>query len=259
MFVEKQIDAVLFDIDGVLEFQGKPYPGAIELITELRNRSVPIRVISNSTLKSRNSAASKLRQRGFDVEEEEVITASYATAQYLSSVDARSCWILLTREGLDEFSRFVHNDTDPEYVVVGDYREKFTFETLNKAARCIVNGSKLVVMIPEMIDNSMGGLELTVGAYGRMLEEACKVKAVYIGKPSHFMFDAILSTLPEIPRQRVLMVGDKVSTDILGAKNAGLQSALVKTGEYRDSDLDSGIDPDYVLDSVAEVGSIIWQ
>lgn len=46
------------------------------------------------------------------------------------------------------------------------------------------------------------------------------------------------------------MVGDKVSTDILGAQRAGIQSALIKAGEYRDGDLDGEVRPDYVFDSI---------
>ena len=93
---------VLFDIDGVLEYQGRVYPGAIELVRGLRARGTTIRILSNSTLKSRRTAAQKLRARGFPVEDEEVITASWATARYLSVRDPRSCWVMLKGDGLEE-------------------------------------------------------------------------------------------------------------------------------------------------------------
>jgi ribonucleotide monophosphatase NagD (HAD superfamily) len=48
------------------------------------------------------------------------------------------------------------------------------------------------------------------------------------------------------------MVGDKMATDILGAKKAGIPSALVKTGEFKDADLDCDLKPDYILDSIKD-------
>jgi len=114
----------------------------------------------------------------------------------------------------------------------------------------------LIVMIPEIIDNSMGELELTVGAYGKMLEEAANIKATYIGKPNRYVFKIALNTMEATERNKILMVGDKLSTDISGARNVGLKTALVKTGEFRESDLESPVTPDYIFDSVCEVGEL---
>ncbi len=80
---------VIFDIDGILEFQGKVYPGAIELIDRLRAKGLVIRILSNSTLKSREFCAEKLVKMGFSIFKEEVITASYATARYLKRLNPK--------------------------------------------------------------------------------------------------------------------------------------------------------------------------
>ena len=53
------------------------------------------------------------------------------------------------------------------------------------------------------------------------------------------------------------MVANKSSTDISGARNVGLKTALVKTGEFREGDLESPITPDYVFDSVREIGEFL--
>ena len=163
---------------------------------------------------------------------------------------------MLKREGLDEFRDFHHDSENPEYIVLGDFREDFNFPNLNKALRLLSRGAKLIVMIPEIIDNSMGELELTVGAYGKMLEEAANIKATYIGKPNRYVFEIALNTMETTERNRILMVGDKLSTDILGARNVGLKTVLVKTGEFRESDLESPVTPDYIFDSVREVGEL---
>lgn len=245
-------EGVIFDIDGVLEFQGKVYPGAIELLDFLRSSGITLRILSNSTLKSRRSCTAKLRAKGFNIYESEVVTASFATARYLKTLKPKSCWVMLKREGREEFKDFRHDHENPEYIIMGDYREDFSFQNMNKALALLLKGAKLIVMITELVDNSMGGVELTVGAYGKMLEDAAGIKATFIGKPNKYIFEEALKTM-DIKRSKILMVGDKIYTDVIGAQNMGIQAVLVKTGEFRDRDLDCNIEPDYILSSVREI------
>lgn len=246
------IQAVIFDIDGVLEFQGKVYAGAIETVNTLRQRGISLRFLTNSTLKSRVSAAEKLRRKGFQIVDEEVITASHATAVYLRQIKARSIWLMLEREGREEFSDFVHDSENPEYVVVGDYRDNLNFANMNKALRLLLKGAQLIGMTPEELDTSMGEPELNVGAWAKMLEHASGVTAVYIGKPSIFVFEMTLRTLAQ-PKQAVIMVGDRVSSDVAGAKHAGLRSVLLRTGEFDPRHLDGSVQPDYIFDSIQDL------
>ena len=248
---------VIFDIDGVLEFQGEAYPKAVELLETLRKKGVAIRILSNSTLKSRKVCTEKLNRHGFGVTEAEVITASWATAHYLRNLKPKSCWVMLKGKGIEEFKEFKIDDQAPEYIVLGDYREEFRFENLNKALKLLLQGAKLIVMIPEKIDHSLGEVELTVGAYGQMLEDAAGIKATYIGKPSAYMFDIAIDSIG-IDRSQVLMVGDRVSTDIAGARRAGIPSVLVKTGEFKPGDLEGDIQPDFMVDAVGDITAFIW-
>ena len=250
--MKEKFQGIIFDIDGVLVFQGKVYPGAAEVLDFLREKGIAIRILSNSTLKSRRSCAEKLNNVGFNVYESEVITASFATAKYLKALNPRSCWVMLKGEGLEEFNAFNHDTEDPEYIVMGDFREGFTFRNMNKVLKLLQNGSKLIVMITEIVDNSMGEVELTVGAYGKMLEEGANVKATYIGKPNRYVFEMALKTM-DIEKGKALMVGGKITTDVVGAKKAGIRSVLVKTGEFKERDLDCDIKPDYIFDSIQDI------
>ncbi len=247
---------VIFDIDGVLEYQGKVYPGALETLQSLRDSEIPLRFLTNSTLKSRASAAAKLRLRGFQVEDAEVITASYAAAVYLREQRIQSVWVLLEREGLDEFREWTPNLENPDYIVIGDNRSRFNFDTLNHALRLLAHGSRLIGMISELIDSSLGELELNVGSWVRMLEEASGKQAVYIGKPSPYVFNLALRGLG-LPREEVLMVGDRVSSDVVGARGVGLRSALVRTGEFRPEHLLGDAQPDHIIDSIRDVACLV--
>ncbi|HPB47781.1 MAG TPA: HAD-IIA family hydrolase [Exilispira sp.] len=251
-------ELILFDIDGVLEYQGKVYPGAIELTENIREHGINLRFLTNSTLKSAKSAAFKLQSKGFNAYEQEVITASKATALYLKELNPRSIWLLLSREGVDEFSEFIHDSENPEYVVIGDCRDDFNFSNMNKVLQKVVEGAKLIGMISGLVDSSLGSLELNVGSWVGMIERAANVKATYIGKPNRFVFDLILSQFPAINRKNVLMVGDSVDSDIIGARNAGIRSVLVKQGEFSEKDLLKKVKPDYIIDQIGDLSNILF-
>jgi ribonucleotide monophosphatase NagD (HAD superfamily) len=69
------------------------------------------------------------------------------------------------------------------------------------------------------------------------------------------MFDAALEGI-NADRARVLMIGDRVATDILGARRAGIKSVLVKTGEFKESDLAGDELPDFMVDSVNGIDAL---
>ena len=58
-------------------------------------------------------------------------------------------------------------------------------------------------------------------------------KLVYTGKPHSYIFQPVLEKYKHIPKDRILMIGDTVDMDILGAQNAGIKSALVPTGNAK--------------------------
>ena len=76
--------------------------------------------------------------------------------------------------------------------------------------------------------------------------------ATYIGKPNRYVFEMALKTM-DIEKGKALMVGDKITTDVVGAKKAGIRSVLIKTGEFKERDLDCDIKPDYIFDSIKDV------
>jgi phospholysine phosphohistidine inorganic pyrophosphate phosphatase len=51
----------------------------------------------------------------------------------------------------------------------------------------------------------------------------------------------------------IVMIGDDIETDIAGAQKAGLSGLLLRTGKFRELDLDGSIKPDAILDSIADL------
>ena len=77
---------------------------------------------------------------------------------------------------------------------------------------------------------------------------------VIMGKPAVHMFESAVRALGTEPAQ-TLMIGDRLDTDILGARSAGLQTALVLTGiESRASvELHPDMGDTLVVDTLADL------
>ena len=60
-----------------------------------------------------------------------------------------------------------------------------------------------------------------------------------------------------LPSAELLMVGDDLQADAVGARRAGLRAALVRTGKFRPGDLNLPEQPDWVLDSVQDLPALL--
>ncbi len=251
------IRGLILDIDGVLELRELPCPGAPETLAALREKGLKLCFMTNSTLKSRASCAARLRQKGFAVSDQEVITASSASAAYLRQLQPRSCWVLVEGAGLDEFAGLPHDEHDPEVIVLGDFFSRFDFDTCNQILRLLKRGARLVGMQPELVDSSSGEVELNVGSVVEMLARAAQVQPVYISKPACFAFELALQIL-QLNRSEVVVVGDRVDTDIQGAAQCGFRSVPVRAGEFDPRELlTSPYQPDQTISSFSELPGIL--
>jgi HAD superfamily hydrolase (TIGR01458 family) len=249
------IEGLLLDIDGVLAVSWEPLPGAVDALQRLRDDGVPFRLITNTTTKTRTDLASTLRQAGFDVANEEIVTAVVATAGHLQTAHPGARVFVLSDgdaradlAGID----LVEVD-DANVIVIGGASDDFTYPIMNKIFRRLMDGAALVGMHRNLYWKTAGGLDLDGGAYLAGLEEAAGVTAVICGKPEKAYFDAGLAML-DVTADRAAMVGDDIANDIIGAQAAGMRGILVRTGKYRpDDELREDGWPDHVLESFADV------
>jgi len=249
------IAGLLLDIDGVLTVSWEPIPGAVEALGWLRERGIPFRLITNTTTHARDELAATLREAGFDVRAEEVVTAVVATASYLRTHHPGAGVFVLSDgdpRGDLEGVRLVGLE-EADVVVLGGACEDFSYPTINRVFQRLMAGATLVGMHRNLYWRTSEGLQLDAGAYVAGLEEATGRPAVICGKPALAFFEEALRLLG-VPAERAAMVGDDVVNDVLGAKRAGLTGVLVRTGKFRPSDLErEGEGPDAVLDSIADL------
>jgi HAD superfamily hydrolase (TIGR01458 family) len=253
------IGGLLLDIDGVLTVSWEPIPGAIDALGRLRGDGIPLRLITNTTTKTRHDLAATLRGAGFDVADDEVVTAVVATASHLrrAEPDAK-VFVLSDGEATADLEgvQLVEVE-DADVVVLGGASEDFSYETMNRIFRRLMEGARLVGMHRNLFWKTSRGWELDGGAYLMGLEAAADVEATICGKPEQAYFSAALDSIG-IGADRAAMVGDDIVNDVVGAKAAGLTGILVKTGKYRPGDeTKHGVEPDHLVDSIAEVPNLV--
>jgi HAD superfamily hydrolase (TIGR01458 family) len=253
--------AVLLDIDGVLYVGDEPVAGAIAALAELRELSAGIRLVTNTTSKSRREIVEHLQRLGFDVEESEVLTPAALAVRHCRQHEYRSVKLLVEealREDLAELEEAAASG-EVDAIVLGDLGDEFTADVLNEAFRLLMDGAELVALQHNRYWRRADGLVLDVGAYSAALEYASGREAVVVGKPAAAFFLAALADL-RAEAETAMMVGDDVEADVGGAIDAGLRGVLVRTGKYREEALQgSGVTPSEVVDSIADVPGLLRQ
>jgi HAD superfamily hydrolase (TIGR01458 family) len=248
------IDGLLLDIDGVLSISGEPVPGSIQAMDAFRRAEVPVCLITNTTTHTRTALAETLRSVGFDVGPDRIVTAVTATADHLRHANPRSPVFVVSdgdaRRDMDGVT-LVDAPEEADVIVLGGASRDFTYDLVNRCFRRLMDGAALVAMHRNLYWKTADGFELDAGAYVAGLEAATGTHAVICGKPAAAFFQAALHVLG-IDAGRAAMVGDDIVNDVEGARAAGLTGILVRTGKFRDDDLERGT-PDAVVDSLADV------
>jgi HAD superfamily hydrolase (TIGR01458 family) len=262
------------DVDGTLLTEHGAVPGAAAVVTELRRRGVPFRIVTNITRRSRQNVVDRLGEHGIEVGTHEVYTAVYAAVAWLRNRGIHRVAPFVTRDALEDLRDFdlvggtadssIHrpDEPSPDAVLIGDLGDRWSHGLLNEAFRYVMDGAQLVALQRGRYWQGPTGLELDAGAYVAALEYATGQHAVVCGKPNAEFFDAAVASLADGTIHRsgdssigpMAMVGDDLWSDIQGAQGAGLQGWLVRTGKFREDVLAaSGVTPDRVLDSVASL------
>lgn len=260
----QEVRTVLLDIDGVLVVSWRALPGAVEALEQLRAAGLGIRLLTNTTSRTRAQIAGSLRDAGFAVAPEEILTATAATAAYLKERHPGARCLLLNqgdvREDLDGVTLVdgeAEDDREPDVVVLGGGGPVFDYQALNRVFGHLQRGAALVAMQRSLSWQTDAGLQLDVGAFLLGLERAAGVGAAVVGKPAPEFFTAALTALDADAASSV-MVGDDIETDVLAAQRLGITGVLVRTGKFRPAALDqaSGT-PDHVVDSIADVPGLV--
>ncbi len=240
-----RVRGLLLDLDGTLYVGGEAVPGAVEAVELLRASGLALRYLTNTTRMPRRAVAGRLRALGFEAEGGQIFTPARAAARLIGE---RSCLPLVDASLLEDLEGITLSEDAPDFVLVGDLGEGFTYGRLDKAFECLMSGAELVALQKNRFWRTQDGLSLDAGPFVAALEYASGKEAAVLGKPEEGFFRIALEDLG-LEAGEVAVVGDDAQADVAGAKRAGLLGIQVRTGKWRPGAEER--EADLVLDSVA--------
>ena len=258
MVTPEKIRGIIFDIDGTL-FRGEsPLVDLKELFYTLERKNLEYVVATNNT-KSAKDYQKRFQRYGIEIKASHILTCAQATAEYLKQKDRECQWVyVIGKDALKEeirqrgFQVLYGRERQAEIVVVGGDFE-LDYQKLKNAILHIQDGAKLVGTNPDLLIPTEEGLLPEAGTTLAAIEAATGIHPTVIGKPEPILFAMAVQRMKLRPEQ-VLMIGDRLDTDIRGAKRAGLHAALVETGvDTRKNVIDDRIQPDIVLKNLDEL------
>lgn len=221
----------LLDIDGVLVRGGHVIPGAPEAVQRLQEIGRTLFLTNNST-RSRRQVAERLSAIGFPIDADMIMTSAYLAGRYLADRYGIVRVWPLGEEGLEtELMTTGHTIAPPEraqWIVAGMDRQ-LSYDKLAQALRALMSGASLLATNSDPTFPTPEGVEPGAGAVIGALAGMGYAPEAVVGKPARFGFEMALR-MTGIAPDDALMVGDRLETDILGAEQAGIDSALVLTG-----------------------------
>ena len=247
----------MLDLDGTVYEDNRLIPGAAEAIAALRERGFRMRFVTNTTNKRRETIRDKLHVLGIESDASEIFTAPVAASLMLRRHPEARCWVVTRGDSIQEFQGLRLDEDRPDFVVLGDLMEGFTFDLLNRIFRKLMDGAELIAMQKNRYWMTQGKLTLDMGPFVAALEFATGRSAQVVGKPSREFFHLALSHLDLAPHQAA-MVGDDWESDIAGAQGVGLRTILVQTGKYQPGD-EKNLDPrpDGVIEGLGQLPEIL--
>ena len=242
-----RLAGLLIDLDGTLYVGDEPIPGAREAIDLLKASGFALGYVTNTTRKPRRLVRERLLALGFEVEEPEIFTPARAAA---GKIGAGSCFSVVDDSLLEDLAEVNLTEDEPDYVLVGDLGEDFTYARLNPAFRHLMQGAELLALQKNRFWRTEGGMSLDAGPFVAALEYATGKGASVVGKPERSFFQLALEDLG-LSADEVGVVGDDAEADVVGAKRAGLLGIQVRTGKWQAA-TDTG-EADLVIDSIADL------
>ena len=244
---------ILSDIDGTLYYKGAPVPGAVEAVDILREKGIKLLFFTNTDSKTPKNVYKLLIEYGFKVKEEEIFTPIIALKEFLKDKRTAKLYLVTTEEVKEEFQEFHHiKGTEvPDYVIVGDFQDNWDVNRLNKAFRYVMKHKAILLGTQgnKYYLDVDGEPVIDTGSFVHMIANAANVNPMIFGKPSKEYFIQALKLL-NVPPKNIIVVGDDIDTDILGAQNANLRGILVKTGKGQFFDSSEGrITPFKIIDT----------
>ena len=248
-----QFDLVMFDIDGTLVCGNRVLPGAREVILQLKHDEFPFALLTNDGTRSSQQKAKLLGAIGLSVDGIDIVSCADAIGDYVQRHGYEGHKVFIMGELGDpcyaeraslETTRTHTELSSCDGVIVGEANYEWE-STFNAVVNFFIRKQEAFLLVPNpdtYWPTDRGEINIGAGGKARFIADVLQEYGVlitpeYLGKPSSIIFHHALNHLCDRYQldskpspQRILHVGDSLSSDIKGANTMNFTSALVLTG-----------------------------
>ena len=232
MALADDYDAFLVDIDGVVLLGEEPIPGAVEALEALAGAGKPYAFVTNNPRLSPGEHAELLRSFGIELADERMVTSAQTLVSLvLSGPGAGSGAIVI---GTDSFRGQVEaagiealpfDEWERAESVMVSGHEEFSYPELRAASMAAATGVLFGATGRDPTMPMPDGHWPGTGSILAAIETASGATATVTGKPEPAIFETGLDVLGR--PERVAMIGDRLDSDIAGARTVGIDGILV--------------------------------
>ena len=269
-------DAVFFDAYGVLVDGIDALPNAEQLVNIMNASAMNYFIVTNDASKSIESLSNKFQSQGMRIPVERIVNSGSLISGYYRDEDlvGRPTLVLGTKDSRTYVSGScakilsLDSNSEPD-VILFTHSSPYDWEStlkhlLNLVSKRFKQKKPVRMVLPNtdfIYQDGKADFGMGAAAFVKTLEEALMrlhgkhevLRAAKLGKPHPPIFtEAILRA----GSNNAIMIGDQLETDILGANNVGLDSAVVTTGINKRSnpkefkDMPDDLTPRYILTSL---------
>lgn len=235
MFDILKMNFYLFDMDGTLYLGNNLFEFTKPLLKTLKEQGKKYLFMTNNSSKSVEDYIKKLEKLGIEADRDDFITSSQATVFYLEKEHKNDKIYVAGTESLKtEFRNAGFNITD-EYAeditcVVSGFDTELTFKKLEDLSRLLLKDIPYIATNPDLVCPTEFGYVPDCGSVSEMIYNSTGKRPKFIGKPSPLMPQLAMDKWG-YSKEETIVIGDRIYTDIKSGLNAGINAALVLSGE----------------------------
>lgn len=249
----------LLDIDGTIALDTTLIDGTLEFMNYVLTNGGKYIFITNNSTKSIQDYITKFEKFKIKVDETSFVTSSYATALYLKEkYENKKIFVLGTKSFVQELRSFKVNVTEKQEddivcAVVG-YDNELNYKKIEDICELLLTRKiDYIATNPDLVCPTSFGFVPDCGSICQMIENAVQREPLYIGKPNKSIVEMCLKQTG-FTKEETLVIGDRLYTDIACGINAGVDTAVVFTGEATKNDLiDTEFKPTYSFDTIEKL------
>ena len=227
----QNIKLVCLDMDGTVYKANKLFDCTLPFLNFLKERNIKYLFLSNNSSFSTDMYVKKLQKLGIDAAPDDFYISTHYTIDYLKRQmpQVKNIYLLAIPEVMAEFEAagFRLTDKDPDAFVLA-FDKTLTYEKICKGAYFLRQGVPSIATHPDVFCPCAPDEWLVdCGAFISMLESSTNKKMTVLGKPDPGILRHAAMRYDIDDMKKVLMVGDRLSTDISVGVNANARTCHI--------------------------------